>query len=288
MIALDIFLLKNGLDVSSRSGELQQALQPFLLRAWRSSRDQKLKDAFIMCLSIQVRLGGLQEVKGAAAETQGLLNKEIGASSFRWGSEDRHGIIKMSRQADSFLQLAAAVQHLNAMSGSTGATEPGDPPQKKLKVTPPFVRLHEQATEAPLQWAPVLAMLIHNHCHHIPHSAYTHWLQALHSHRFEDAPEPAATLWLLRYVHELAVAWPAALTAAEDSFDAASGDDTSTRLLESHWKVLAFRILDSARHDHPCCVYSYTLTKGEALAARVCTLPKFGLCSGAWYSTVNN
>lgn len=60
MIALDIFLLKNGLDVSSRSGELQQALQPFLLRAWRSSRDQKLKDAFIMCLSIQVRLGGLQ------------------------------------------------------------------------------------------------------------------------------------------------------------------------------------------------------------------------------------
>lgn len=157
-----------------------------------------------------------------------------------------------------------------------------------LQVTPPFVRLHEQATEAPLQWAPVLAMLIHNHCHHIPHSAYTHWLQALHSHRFEDAPEPAATLWLLRYVHELAVAWPAALTAAEDSFDAASGDDTSTRLLESHWKVLAFRILDSARHDHPCCVYSYTLTKGEALAARVCTLPKFGLCSGAWYSTVNN
>ncbi|KAL3152001.1 hypothetical protein ABBQ32_001121 [Trebouxia sp. C0010 RCD-2024] len=274
--ALNSFLFKNGLDVSSRSGELQQALQPFLLRAWRSSRDQKLKDAFITCLSIQVRLGGLQigdgpqslslhrrykhtvqpailrcchcfdvtvcmrqEVKGAAAETEGLLNKEIGASSFRWGSEDRHGIIKISRQADSFLQLAAAVHHLNAMSGSTGAMRPNrsDPPQKKLKVTPPLVCLHEQATDAPVQWAPVLSMLIHNHCHHIPHSAFTHWLQALHSHRFEDAPEPAATLWLLRYVYQLALAWPAALTAAEDSSDAA-GDDTSIRLLESHWKAV--------------------------------------------------
>lgn len=60
MTALTSFLLRNGLDVSSRSSELQQALQPFLLRAWRSSRDQKLKDALITCLSIQVKLGGLQ------------------------------------------------------------------------------------------------------------------------------------------------------------------------------------------------------------------------------------
>ena len=43
--ALNSFLLRNGLDVSSRSSELQQALQPFLLRAWRSSWDQKRKDA---------------------------------------------------------------------------------------------------------------------------------------------------------------------------------------------------------------------------------------------------
>ena len=35
-----------------------------------------------------------------------------------------------------------------------------------LQVTSPLERLHEQATESPLQWAPVLAMLIHNHRHH--------------------------------------------------------------------------------------------------------------------------
>ena len=137
-----------------------------------------------------------------------------------------------------------------------------------LQVTPPFERLHEQATEAPLQWAPVLAMLIQNHGYHIPHSVYRHWLQALHSYNFEDAPEPAATLWLLRNVHELAVAWPAALTAAQDSLDA-TGDHTSTSLLGSHWKVQTLRPFDSARPDHHCCVYSNTVTKGTGLAALV-------------------
>ena len=58
--ALNSFLLKNGLDVSSRSADLHQAMQPFLLRAWRSSRDQKLKDSLVTYLNIQVRLGGLQ------------------------------------------------------------------------------------------------------------------------------------------------------------------------------------------------------------------------------------
>ena len=105
-----------------------------------------------------------------------------------------------------------------------------------LQVTPPFERLHEQATESPLQWAPVLAMLVHNHRHHIPYTAYTGWLQALHTYSFEDVSEPAATLWLLRYLNELAVAWPAALTAAEIGPDAAVAD-ISTRQLESHWKV---------------------------------------------------
>ena len=55
----------------------------------------------------------------------------------RRGSEDRHGTIKLSRQADSLLQLAAAVHDLNALSASAGAADAcrSDLPQnKKLKV----------------------------------------------------------------------------------------------------------------------------------------------------------
>jgi len=60
VMSLNSFLLRHGLDVSSRSLEIQRALQPFVLRCWQVSRDAKLKDAFVICLSIQVKLRGLQ------------------------------------------------------------------------------------------------------------------------------------------------------------------------------------------------------------------------------------
>lgn len=60
VMSLNMFLLRHGLDISSRSLEIQRALQPFVLRCWRVSRDAKLKDAFLICLSIQVKLRGLQ------------------------------------------------------------------------------------------------------------------------------------------------------------------------------------------------------------------------------------
>ncbi len=60
VMSLNSFLLRHGLDVSSRSLEIQRALQPFVLRCLKVSRDAKLKDSFVICLSIQVKLGGLQ------------------------------------------------------------------------------------------------------------------------------------------------------------------------------------------------------------------------------------
>ena len=164
----------------------------------------------------------------------------------------------------------------------------------------PFERLHEQATESPLQWAPVLAMLVHNHRNHIPYTAYTCWLQALHTYRFEDVSEPAATLWLLRYLNELAVAWPAALTAEEIGPDAAVAD-ISTRQLESQWKVqttsappppqtlcsvqsttmlaqllpngIRITAQDGACHTTGC--------HGKCITAFVCLLPMCGVCNVA-------
>ena len=55
------------------------------------------------------------------------------------GNEDKHGGIVLTRQADSFLQLTAAVHHLNATTGSTAAAAPaghtGSPQTKKLRVS---------------------------------------------------------------------------------------------------------------------------------------------------------
>jgi len=95
--------------------------------------------------------------------------------------------------------------------------------------------LHDRVVEAPLQWAPVLIMLIQNASHHLPHPAYTNWLQAASKDTFEDGAEPGILLWRLRLLHQLAVAWPAALTASEVDQNTTSIDVAQ---LESAWKVL--------------------------------------------------
>lgn len=141
-----------------------------------------------------------------------------------------------------------------------------------LQVAPPLQRLHEQAMQAPLQYAPVLAMLIRNHQHHIPHSAYTGWLQAVHKHSFEDGSEPAGTLWQLRYLHELALAWPAALAAPEA--DADSAVDVSLSQLGSWWKVQGPSHAWTDATDPICLHAKYQLTHMSAVDISVSQLEK--------------
>ncbi len=77
-------------------------------------------------------------------------------------------------------------------------------------------------------------MLLRNHAHQLPHSAHVAWLQAASKHKFEDSAEPAALLWKLRFLQELAVAWPAALTSVEAD---QSTTDVNLGHLEASWKV---------------------------------------------------
>ena len=106
---------------------------------------------------------------------------------------------------------------------------------RALQTASRLARLYDRVVEAPLQWAPVLIMLIQNASHHLPHSAYTTWLQAASKDTFEDGAEPGILLWKLRLLHQLAVSCPAALTAVEADQNATSIDVAQ---LESAWKVL--------------------------------------------------
>ena len=58
--ALNAFMLQHGLDVRSMSLGLQQALNPFITRCWGMARDAKLKDAILLLLHIQFKLGAVQ------------------------------------------------------------------------------------------------------------------------------------------------------------------------------------------------------------------------------------
>ena len=125
-----------------------------------------------------------------------------------------------------------------------------------LQTASRLARLHDRVVEAPLQWAPVLIVLIQNPSHHLPHPAYTNWLQAASKDTFEDGAEPGILLWKLRLLHQLAVAWPAALTAVEVDQNTTSIDVAQ---LESAWKVLHKRCFLPLPVQCSCMVLCHTV-----------------------------
>ena len=58
--ALNAFMLRNGLDIVSKAVDIQRALQPFVLRCWKITRDAKLKESLVLLLHIQLQLGAVQ------------------------------------------------------------------------------------------------------------------------------------------------------------------------------------------------------------------------------------
>ena len=80
--ALNTFLLAHGLDVSGQAAELHNAVHALLMRCWRSSRDQKLREAMTAYLRIQLVLGG---ILGANRDDIGrALEGVLQQSGFKW------------------------------------------------------------------------------------------------------------------------------------------------------------------------------------------------------------
>ena len=82
LTALNTFLLAHGLDVSSQAAELHNAVHVLLLRCWRYSRDQKLREAMTAYLRIQLTLGGItgKSRNDIGRALEGVLQQ----SGFKW------------------------------------------------------------------------------------------------------------------------------------------------------------------------------------------------------------
>lgn len=84
--SMNTFLLAHGLDVCSKAAELHAAVHPFLMRALRSARDARLREALVLYLRIQLLLKGL-EASGEGQfleEVQDLLTHSAQQSGFTW------------------------------------------------------------------------------------------------------------------------------------------------------------------------------------------------------------
>lgn len=84
--ALNTFLLANGLDVCSKAAELHAAVHPFLMRAWRSARDTRLRENLVLYLRVQLLLGGLEGPGDGhfLEEVQELVTHSMQQPGFSW------------------------------------------------------------------------------------------------------------------------------------------------------------------------------------------------------------
>jgi hypothetical protein len=83
--SVNTFLLANGLDVRSRVAQLQTAVHPFVLRAWGTARDAKLRDALVTYLRVQLCLGGLEAPESPfLQDVHELLMHTIEQPVFSW------------------------------------------------------------------------------------------------------------------------------------------------------------------------------------------------------------
>lgn len=103
-----------------------------------------------------------------------------------------------------------------------------------LQVDTPLMQLHTKAVAAPLLWAPVMATCLLNHSHDIPQSLLGDVLQNMHLQSFADLQVQAEQLWMLRYCHALATAWPTDWTSGRQNVQQAGVPVSTT---SKQWKV---------------------------------------------------
>ncbi|KAK9825683.1 hypothetical protein WJX81_003257 [Elliptochloris bilobata] len=223
--ALNAFLLANGADVAAGAPALHAAARPLLARCWRGARarDPRLRDCLVTYLGIQVQLGGLEDAN-ALQEAQELLEGDMRKPRHSWSELARDGRQVVQKQAYAQLRVSAAVALRSLQRPPPIADDSDDDalPAKRQKVATPAAALQEQALAAPAAWAPLAALLVRDHARRIPDATYAAWLQALAPALAApgsplapaapgDANAEADAMWALRYIAQLAAAWPAGL-----------------------------------------------------------------------------
>ncbi len=82
LVALNTFLLAQGLDVSSKCPDIHAAVHALLMRCWSSSRDPKLREAMTAYMRIQLVLGGITDTY--RDDIGHALEGTLEQSGFKW------------------------------------------------------------------------------------------------------------------------------------------------------------------------------------------------------------
>ena len=268
LLAVNSFLLLNGVDVVSQcvSG-LPMAWHPIIMRGLKS-RDSRLSDAAI----VYVRICCALDIFACCPDSRPLdellqwADSHLSPLGFVWAELGRDGSFKVTKQ-QPLLAMVAALYNQSIIkskhtSDGTARTEDLPPPQKKRRAIPRLSILRESVRLRASIWAPVASQLLLQYAEFFPGDVLPGWLEDVSTKsqlgclgHYNDQTE--AALWVLRYIQSLALAWPHNST------------DNPVHVMTEAWEQIWHTVLGMTKqHDIPTFLFETALSVLSAIITK--------------------
>ncbi|GBG59953.1 hypothetical protein CBR_g286 [Chara braunii] len=167
--ALNAFLLNQGLNLGDGVASIHASFRDFMVRAWLTTHDRKLKEGLVLYGRLQARLRGVVLLKdeGAIEELLDLVEKE--------------------------LDLSGA----SALGGSSYRSEDGElgTASKRRKKESLFLRMKEKLLAGKGPWVGAVCSLLRKHGVDIPMHLLVSWIQVLEQQVPSRSPWSAPVLF---------------------------------------------------------------------------------------------
>lgn len=227
---INIYLLKDGPNLGSKSLEIHDALQHFVFRYWMTTRDRGLKDSLVLYARLQLNLmRDLNDGGSLLEQLQDVLGKELDQMSsctisLPWKDttrDDKCGSLTSSQCG--LMELSALVFCRACVSTPIALAS-----EKRIRREHVVVQIRERLSSGKWPWHAVFCYLIHNYYDRIKKDLLIYWFEGICAN-FERIINDAnmehsygGLLWTLRSLQGLSLMLlfpvPALQTSSELSF----------------------------------------------------------------------
>lgn len=178
---INIYLLKDGPNLGSKSLEIHDALQHFVFRCWMTTHDRGLKDSLVLYARLQLNLmRDLSDGSSLLEQLQDVLGKELDQMSsctinLPWKDttrDDKYGSLTSSQCG--LMELAAFVFCRACVSTPVASSS-----EKRIRREHVVVQIRERLSSGKWPWHAAFCYLIHNYYDRMKKDLLIYWFEGI-------------------------------------------------------------------------------------------------------------
>ncbi|XP_070053596.1 serine/threonine-protein kinase ATM isoform X3 [Nicotiana tomentosiformis] len=178
---INIYVLKDGPNLGSKSLEIHDALHHFVFRCWMTTRDRGLKDSLVLYARLQLNLTrDFADGSSLLEQLQDVLGKELDQMSswtfnLPWKDttrDDKCGSLSSSQCG--LMELAALVFYRACLNTPIASSS-----EKRLRREHVVVQIRERLSRGKWPWHAAFCYLIHNYYGRIKKDLLIYWFEGI-------------------------------------------------------------------------------------------------------------